>query len=174
MLEEATHELRGEPVAHDVDPELSFDVEALLPEEFIGEVGVRLSLYKRLASALDEAEVDQIVAEVADRFGAAPRPAERLFAAMRLKTELRRLRVLGCEASASAVGLHLSDDTPLDPSKVGKLLATDGGFRLSPDGKLTRRRRPDESAEDGLELLERTLLELAACWQDDAAQRQAV
>ena len=30
MLEEATHELRGETVAHDVEPELSFDVEALL------------------------------------------------------------------------------------------------------------------------------------------------
>src|SRR6185503_5783560 len=32
MLEEASHELRGEPVIHAVDPELSFDVDALLPE----------------------------------------------------------------------------------------------------------------------------------------------
>ena len=49
MLEEAAHELRGEPVVHEVDPELSFDVEALLPEDYVADVGVRLSLYKRLA-----------------------------------------------------------------------------------------------------------------------------
>src|SRR6185312_16804455 len=35
MLEEAVHELRGEPVVHDVEPELSFDVEALLPDDYI-------------------------------------------------------------------------------------------------------------------------------------------
>ena len=51
MLDEAVHELRGEPVVHEVDPELSFDVDALLPEDYVGDVGVRLSLYKRLASA---------------------------------------------------------------------------------------------------------------------------
>jgi hypothetical protein len=31
---------------------------------------------------------------------------------MRLKTELRRLRVLGCEAHAKSVTLHLRSDTP--------------------------------------------------------------
>src|SRR4029078_7404977 len=67
MLEEATHELRGETVIHEVDPELSVDVEALLPESFIAEVGVRLSFYKRLASAADEAEVQDIGSELSDR-----------------------------------------------------------------------------------------------------------
>src|SRR6202044_2578523 len=66
MLDEAVHEMRGEEGAHDVDPELSFDVEALLPEEYVTDVGVRLSLYKRLASAADEAHVSEIAAEVED------------------------------------------------------------------------------------------------------------
>ena len=73
MLDEAVHELRGEEVVHDVDPELSFDVEALLPEDYVTDVGVRLSLYKRLASAVDEAHVAEIAAEMEDRFGAAAR-----------------------------------------------------------------------------------------------------
>src|SRR5205085_7321651 len=72
MLDEAVHELRGEPVVHDVDPELSFDVTALLPDDYVSEVGVRLSLYKRLASAVDEAEVSAIAVEMEDRFGSPP------------------------------------------------------------------------------------------------------
>ena len=92
MLDEAVHEMRGEEVAHDVDPELSFDVEALLPEDYVTDVGVRLSLYKRLASAADEAHVAEIAAEMEDRFGPPPEEARRLVKLMALKTELRRLR----------------------------------------------------------------------------------
>ncbi len=78
MLDEATHELRGEPVVHDVDPELSFDVDALLPEAYVADVGVRLSLYKRLASAIDESEIDDLATEMEDRFGSPPPEARRL------------------------------------------------------------------------------------------------
>src|SRR5262249_27550796 len=110
MLDEASAELRGETVVHDVDPDLSFDVSALLPDECVSEVGVRLSLYKRLASAVDEAEVGQLAVEMEDRFGPPPAPVKCLVRLMTLKCELRRMRVLGCEANAKSVTLHLRDD----------------------------------------------------------------
>jgi transcription-repair coupling factor (superfamily II helicase) len=163
MLEEATHELRGEPVIHEVDPELNFDVEALLPESYVADVGVRLSLYKRLASARDEAEVDELSNELVDRFGEAPLEARRLVELMRLKTELRKLRVLGCEATAKSVVLHLRDDTPLDPVKLSALVsAKKSAYRLSPDGRLTRRAVEGEALADGLVLLDKMLHELAS------------
>jgi transcription-repair coupling factor (superfamily II helicase) len=164
MLEEATRELRGEVVEADIEPELSFDVEALIPEDYMAEVGVRLGFYKRLASAHDEAETAEIGAEMEDRFGPAPVEVRRLVELMRLKTELRRLRVLGMEATRSAVILHLGDDTPLDAAKVGALVAKKKSpYRLSPDGRLTRRLGEAESAENGLILLDRMLEELASC-----------
>jgi len=162
MLEEATHELRGEPVVHDVDPELSFDVEALLPEGYISEVGVRLSIYKRLASAADESEVMDISSEMQDRFGTPAPEARRLVELMRLKTELRRLRVLGCEANAKNVTLHLGQDTPLDPGKIARLVAAKkSAYRLTPGGRLTRRALETERFADGLALADRMLNELA-------------
>ena len=164
MLEEATHELRGEPVVHAVDPDLHFDVEALLPEDYVSDVGVRLSLYKRLAGAEGEAEVEEVAAEMQDRFGDPPLEARRLVELMRLKTELRRLSVLGCEASAKSVTLHLREDTPLDPAKVGALMGKrNSGYKISPDGRLTRRVHPEENAKDGLELADRVLDELQSC-----------
>jgi transcription-repair coupling factor (superfamily II helicase) len=167
MLEDATHELRGETVVHEVDPELSFDVDARLPEGYISEIGVRLSFYKRLASAEDEAQVADIATELHDRFGEPPLEARRFVELMRIKTELRKLRVLGCEASAKSVTLHLRDDTPLDPVKVGALVAQKKSpYRLSPDGRLTRRADEQSPLPDGLALVDRMLSELQRCARD--------
>ncbi|HMJ11285.1 MAG TPA: TRCF domain-containing protein, partial [Polyangiaceae bacterium] len=163
MLEEATQELRGEPVIHEVDPELSFDVEALLPEDYISEVGVRLSFYKRLASAQGDGEVSELAAEMQDRFGNPPLEARRLIELMRLKTELRALRVLGCEASAKSVSLHLREDTPLDAERIGQLVSRkNSAYRLSPGGRLTRRALENEAFGDGLQFADRMLSELAS------------
>jgi transcription-repair coupling factor (superfamily II helicase) len=165
MLDEAVHEMRGEEVVHDVDPELSFDVEALLPEAYVADVGVRLSLYKRLASATDESHVGAIAAEMEDRFGAPPDEARRLVALMMLKTELRRLRVVGCEANSRAVTLHLRDDTPLDPARITALIRrTQGAWRLTPDMRLSR--RFGGAPADGLSNAETALAELMPCVKD--------
>jgi transcription-repair coupling factor (superfamily II helicase) len=163
MLEEAVHELRGEVVVHDVDPELSFDVEALLPESYVAEVGVRLSLYKRLASAEDEAHVAELASEMEDRFGPPPDEARRLVQLMTLKSELRRLKVLGCEANARVVTLHLREDTPLDPAKVSALVRRPkSAYRLTPDMRLSRR----FDGGNGLTNAEAMLGELAKCMKN--------
>jgi len=164
MLEEAVQELRGEPVVHDVDPELSFDVAALLPDDYVGDVGVRLSLYKRLASGIDEAHVAEIAEEMEDRFGPPPAEARKLVQLMTLKTELRRLKVLGCEANARSVTLHLREDTPLDPKKILDLVrVAKSPYRITPDMRLTRRFDGDA---DGLANAETMLAELARCVKD--------
>jgi len=164
MLEEAVQEMRGEEVVHEVDTELSFDVAALLPEDYVGDVGVRLSLYKRLASAVDEQQVADIAGEMEDRFGAPPEEARRLVQLMTLKTELRRLRVLGCEATARSVTLHLREDTPLDPRKVTELVRRSRSpYRLTPDMRLTRRFEGAEEGGNGLSNAETTLAELSKC-----------
>ncbi len=165
MLDEAVHELRGEPVIHDVDPDLSFDVTALLPDDYVSDVGVRLSLYKRLASAIDEADVAAIAIEMEDRFGAPPPEAKCLVRLMTLKCELRKLKVLGCEANARSVTLHLREDTPLDPKKVLDLVkAKNSPWKITPDMRLTR--RFPEGNFDGMANCETMLVELARVWKD--------
>ena len=169
MLEEATQELRGEPVVHEVDPELTVDVDALIPDDYIAEVGVRLSIYKRLASATHESEITEVAAEMEDRFGNPPLEARRLVELMRLKVDLRRLRALGCEATAKTVTLHLRDDTPLDPLKIGRLVAAKKSpYKVTPDMRLTRRATEVEQFRDGIQLADRALSELAKCLRDDA------
>jgi transcription-repair coupling factor (superfamily II helicase) len=162
MLEDAVQELRGEPTVHEVEPELSFDTEALLPEHYVADVGVRLSLYKRLASAGSPEEVERIGLELEDRFGPPPPEARRLMHLMALKTELRRLKALGCEATKQRVILHLRDDTPIDAARLTALVQAPGSsYRLTPDMRLTRHARAGECFASGLEAVERLLAEIA-------------
>ncbi|MDH3199992.1 MAG: transcription-repair coupling factor [Myxococcales bacterium] len=145
MLDEAVCELRGDHVQHDVDPELSVQVEHYLPEDYIDDIGLRLSLYRRFATAADEEAVDDLANEMEERFGAPPQPARDFVRVMSLKPSLRELRALGCEADSERVTLYLREDTPLDPAKLTPLVAIpSAGWSLSPDMKLTRRYREDE------------------------------
>lgn len=158
MLEEAAADLRGEHYISEVDPELSIDVEALLPETYIEDIGVRLSLYKRYALATSDDDIARLDEELKNRFGSPPGAAVRFSEVMRLKTQLRKLRALGLSASAKAATLHLREDTPLSAARLVPLIsASPGRYRLSPDGRLTR---VGTSEENGLTHASRFLREL--------------
>jgi transcription-repair coupling factor (superfamily II helicase) len=161
MLDEASAELRGDAVVHEVDTEMSYDVTAILPESYVFDVGVRLSLYKRFASAIDEAHVTELAAEMEDRFGPPPPEARALVQLMAQKTELRALRILGCEASASRVTVHLREDTTLDAEKILALVRVKNSpYKLTPDMRLSRR---VDTAKNGIEACDLLLQDLARC-----------
>ncbi len=163
MLEEAVAELRGEPIVHEVDPEITVDLETYIPEDYVEDVGLRLSFYKRFASADDERGVHEIADELEDRFGPPPSAVRDLVRAMAHKPALRDLRILGCEATSTRVALHLREDTPLDPEKVLALVQRAGSrYKLTKDMKLTRRfeDRTDQAKADALDRLEAVLREL--------------
>src|SRR5499433_11824 len=63
LLSEAVRELRGEPAAPTVDPTVTVEVEALLPEAYVPEVNQRLALYKRLADITRDDEIEQLRSE---------------------------------------------------------------------------------------------------------------
>lgn len=160
MLEEASADLRGEKYISEVDPELSIDVEALLPETYIEDIGVRLSLYKRYALAGADDDIALLDEELKNRFGAPPAAAVRFSEVMRLKTQLRKLRALGLSATAKSATLHFREDTPLSATHLVPFIASaQGRYRLSPDGRLTR---SGSGEENGLTHAGRLLAELGA------------
>src|SRR5437879_5619337 len=85
LLAEAVRELGGEPAAASVEPVISVAEEGFVPEDYVPEVNQRLAFYKRLAGATDDAEVEDIRAELIDRFGPLPEPARRLLDIVRLR-----------------------------------------------------------------------------------------
>jgi transcription-repair coupling factor (superfamily II helicase) len=85
---------------------------------------------------------------------------------MRLKTELRRLRALGCEATSRSVTIHLAEDTPLDIPKVLALVqAKKSPYKITPDMRITRRLSESEGARGGLDAADLVIGELSRCAQ---------
>ncbi len=56
-----------------------------IPADYIGDQNLRLRLYRRLADVTDEAALDALAAEFADRFGPLPEMTRHLFYQMRVK-----------------------------------------------------------------------------------------
>jgi transcription-repair coupling factor (superfamily II helicase) len=164
MLEDAASEARGKTVVHEVEPDINVDTEALIPEPYIADVGIRLGYYKQLAGADSPQAVDDIAAELEDRFGTPPLETRHLFALMRLKPELRALRALGCDARATSVSLSLRPDTPLSLQCMATLQAlAPGRYRATPDARLIRQAHSDECFANGIAHAECAINELRTC-----------
>ncbi len=85
LVAEAVAEARGE--ARPAPPTISIDVpgDAHLPGDYVAAEDARLEAYRRLASATSLADVDDIGAEWADRYGPLPAAADGLLALARLR-----------------------------------------------------------------------------------------
>ncbi len=138
ILEEAVAELRGEPIKPEHDPEISVDVPAFLPDDYVPDAGQRLDFYRRLAQARTEDDVRATLAELEDRYGPLPEEALLLGEVMIDKTLVRTLGALGYELGPARLVLALRSDTALDPGKVLKLVQQKASrFKLTPDMRLS-------------------------------------
>jgi transcription-repair coupling factor (superfamily II helicase) len=140
MLRQAVERLRGHASEIEPEPELSFDVPGYIPDTFVDDPGLRLSLYKKMASARSASRVQETIREIRDRFGPLPAEVTTLGKIMEIKVLLRRLRAHGLEASARMIQLHLSPSTPVEPSRLLELVeASSGATRLTPEMKIVHR-----------------------------------
>jgi transcription-repair coupling factor (superfamily II helicase) len=137
MMEEATQEVRGIVPDARVEPEVELGTEAFLPDWYVGDVGERLLLYRRLAGAEDPGAVDALADELEDRFGSLPREAKSFVRIMRLRPALRRLLVSSLKASDGVVALRFDGRSPVRPEVLLELAARQPRrFRLRPEGVL--------------------------------------
>ncbi|MEZ4288679.1 MAG: transcription-repair coupling factor [Polyangiales bacterium] len=138
MLNEAIAELRGDVYVQEFDPELSFDTEHHLPETYVEDIGLRLSYYRRFATASNEEALNDLSDELETRFGPPPPPAMNFIRIMSLQPTLRALRIAGCEANLARVVFHLRKDTTLDPQRVLETIqSAPNRYALTPDMKLS-------------------------------------
>jgi transcription-repair coupling factor (superfamily II helicase) len=104
LLGLALRSARGEEVAV-WTPELNLGIEGRLPEDWIPEAEVRLTLYARLARLADEAALDGFEEELEDRFGELPEDARRLMTVARIRQLARVAGVARVDAGPGGIAL---------------------------------------------------------------------
>ena len=151
ILEEAVAELRGEPIKQEHDPEISVDVPAFLPDDFVPDAGQRLDFYRRLARARSEDDVRATLAELEDRYGALPEEALLLGEVMIDKTLVRALGGARLRAGAGAAGAVVAQRHRAR-SRQGAEAGAGQGEPLQADARhapLVHLRRGGEARSDG-------------------------
>ncbi len=118
MLERAVAELKGVKIEEEIDPVINLKVKALIPEEYIEDVTLRLSLYRRIASSKTASELRLVEREMLDRFGKIPLEVRNLLSIMDLKIIARELLINKVEEVDGKIRISFIPDTKIEPLEI--------------------------------------------------------
>jgi transcription-repair coupling factor (superfamily II helicase) len=127
MLEKAVEALKEgrEPSLADTlgkQTEVDLRIPALLPEDYIGDVNMRLAMYKKLANCNDLDEIDSLQIELIDRFGLLPQAAKNLVQQTTIKLTAANLGINKIEANAQGGTIEFEQDAKIDPGALIRLV----------------------------------------------------
>ena len=140
MLEEAVASLKAgisEPVADRWSPQITVGTPVMIPEEYVADLSVRLSLYRRLADLDNEDEIGAFGAEMVDRFGPMPADVKLLMKTMVLKALCRHANVEKVDAGPKGAVLAFRDNAFANPDGLIAFIREQGpAARVRPDMKV--------------------------------------
>lgn len=146
LLEEAVTELRGEVYEGKIEPEVTVPVPAYIPDDYIEDASLRLIFYKRFSIANDVDSLEEMLAEMNDRFGPVPDTVQNLKDVVRVKLALLDLRAVRLDIGPALLSITLDRTTPIRPDRVVQWVSeTQGRAKLTPDMRIVLRLTPTES-----------------------------
>jgi transcription-repair coupling factor (superfamily II helicase) len=92
-----------------------------IPADYVADKSLRLRLYRRLADLHDEASLDAVSAEFAERFGPLPAPVENLLYQLRVKIKALRAGVVSVGSESGQIVLTLPPLAERENYAVGEL-----------------------------------------------------
>ncbi|NDC63554.1 MAG: hypothetical protein EBZ59_06100 [Planctomycetia bacterium] len=113
LLEQAVRGIKSLPPAEPPAVTIDLPGDAWLPREFIADFRAKIDVYRRLARVTSEGQVDDLAAELADRFGPLPAAAVRLLEVARLRVAAARFGIDAIRLQDCLLVLGYHDRKPL-------------------------------------------------------------
>jgi len=166
LLDRAVHAMKegkqpelDRPLDHGA--EIDLHIPALIPEDFLPDVHMRLIMYKRIASAKSNLELDELKEEMIDRFGLLPDAVKNLFEVSNLKQLARPLGIRKIDMGLKGGRIFFQPDANIDPGRIIQLIQSDpSSYKLDGQDKL-RINKDLPDAESRLHILEYLFNEIA-------------
>src|SRR5690242_6732976 len=140
MLEEAIVNLKAgvtEPTVDRWSPQITIGMPVLIPEDYVSDLSVRLSLYRRLADLETDEEIDNFAAELRDRFGKLPDETRYLFKVAAIKNYCRRANVEKVDAGPKGAVIAFRDNAFAQPDRLVAFIKRHGqAAKVRPDMKV--------------------------------------
>ena len=141
MLHEAVESLKAgrepdllSPLS--VTTDINLHAPALLPSDYCGDVHLRLSFYKKLATAKKTEQIDDLLEEIVDRFGKLPPQAQTLIDVHRLRVLARPYGVVKVDAAPGVINITFKKDPPIDAMAIMHLIQKNRHIKLAGNDKL--------------------------------------
>lgn len=166
LLDRAVHAMKegkqpelDRPLDHGA--EIDLHVPALIPEDFLPDVHMRLIMYKRIASAKSNTELKELKEEMIDRFGLLPEQVNNLFEISYLKQIARPLGIRKIDMGSKGGRIFFEAHANIDPGRIINLIQTAPNcYKLDGQDKLRIiKELPD--AESRIQILEHLFNEIA-------------
>jgi transcription-repair coupling factor (superfamily II helicase) len=136
LLEDTVRELKGEEIEDDVRATVNLRVDLKIEETYIPDMNQRLMVYRRVASARSEDEIDRVVAEVRDRYGPIPPSILNLADYGRIRVMADRLGIEAVDREGDRVLFRFRPQAKLDPTALVAFVQRRGDVTLVPPAAL--------------------------------------
>jgi len=164
MLSEAVRALKNGEEPDLLSPlqvttEINLHSPALLPDAYCGDVHLRLSFYKKLATAKSLDQLDTLLEEIVDRFGKLPAQVQTLIDVHRLRILAKPYGVAKVDAAPGVTTISFRPNPPIDGMKIIEMVQKNKHIKLAGNDKLRIERELPE-VKDRAQLVRDTLRNL--------------
>ncbi len=130
-----------------VTTDINLHAPALLPNDYCGDVHLRLSFYKKLATAKTSDQIDALLEELVDRFGKLPPQAQTLVDVHRLRVLTQPYGVIKVDAAPGVIQITFKPNPPVEPMAIIGLIQKNKHIKLAGNDKIRiERELPDPKA----------------------------
>jgi transcription-repair coupling factor (superfamily II helicase) len=152
MLEEAVSSMKegggGDTLADQWSPIINVGASVMIPESYVADLNVRMSLYRRLATIETREDIDRFAAELIDRFGPLPDEVKHLFEIVTIKQLAKAAGVEKIDAGPKGGTIAFRGNAFANPMALVQLISKHSGtMKVRPDQKIVVTRdwpQPDD------------------------------
>jgi len=136
LLEQTVRELKGEDVEDDARATVNLGVDLRVDETYVPDMNQRLMLYRKVAAARQESEIDRVLDEAVDRYGPLPDSVLNLADYGRIRVMADRLGVESVDREGRTVVIKFRPQARVDPVRLVALVRQRGDLTLVPPAAL--------------------------------------
>jgi transcription-repair coupling factor (superfamily II helicase) len=146
--------------------EVNMHIPALIPDDYLPDVNMRLTLYKRLSNCQTKEHLHELQVEMIDRFGLLPDQVKALFQLAELRQLGEKLGLKKIEAGPNGGRVQFTENTAVEPMAIVTMVQTQPNiFRLQNNDQLSftmPMEIPEQRFDQVNEILQQLLLATAA------------
>jgi len=136
LLEQTVRELKGEEIEDDVRATVNLRVDLRIDESYVQDMNQRLMLYRKVAAARKEEEIDRVLEEAADRYGPLPDSVLNLADYGRIRVMADRMGIDTIDREGRTVVLKFRPQAKVDPVRLVSLVRQRPDLTLVPPAAL--------------------------------------